>query len=34
MRLSHYFLPILREDPKEAEIVSHRAGEGPEAPDG
>jgi prolyl-tRNA synthetase len=24
MRLSHYFLPILREDPKEAEIVSHR----------
>lgn len=24
MRLSHYFLPILREVPKEAEIVSHR----------
>ena len=24
MRLSHYFLPILRDDPKEAEIVSHR----------
>jgi prolyl-tRNA synthetase len=24
MRLSQYFLPILREDPKEAEIVSHR----------
>ena len=24
MRLSHYFLPILRENPKEAEIVSHR----------
>ena len=24
MRLSRYFLPILREDPKEAEIVSHR----------
>ena len=24
MRLSHYFLPILRETPKEAEIVSHR----------
>ena len=24
MRLSEYFLPILREDPKEAEIVSHR----------
>jgi len=24
MKLSQYFLPILREDPKEAEIVSHR----------
>ncbi len=24
MRLSKYFLPILRDDPKEAEIVSHR----------
>jgi len=24
MRLSRYFLPLLREDPKEAEIVSHR----------
>ena len=24
MRLSHYFLPILRETPKEAEIASHR----------
>ncbi len=24
MRLSRYFLPVLREDPKEAEIVSHR----------
>ena len=24
MRLSHYFLPILHETPKEAEIVSHR----------
>ena len=24
MRLSRYFLPILRDDPKEAEIVSHR----------
>jgi prolyl-tRNA synthetase len=24
MRLSDYFLPVLREDPKEAEIVSHR----------
>jgi prolyl-tRNA synthetase len=24
MRLSRYFLPILREDPKEAEIASHR----------
>jgi prolyl-tRNA synthetase len=24
MRLSKYFLPILRETPKEAEIVSHR----------
>ncbi|WP_062116391.1 proline--tRNA ligase [Aureimonas sp. AU40] len=24
MRLSHYFLPILKETPKEAEIVSHR----------
>ncbi|HEY8595741.1 MAG TPA: proline--tRNA ligase [Devosiaceae bacterium] len=24
MRLSQYFLPVLREDPKEAEIVSHR----------
>ncbi len=24
MRLSRYFLPILRETPKEAEIVSHR----------
>ncbi|MBK1623680.1 proline--tRNA ligase [Afifella marina] len=24
MRLSRYFLPILKEDPKEAEIVSHR----------
>ncbi len=24
MRLSRYFLPVLKEDPKEAEIVSHR----------
>ena len=24
MRLSQYFLPIIRETPKEAEIVSHR----------
>lgn len=24
MRLSRYFLPILRETPKEADIVSHR----------
>lgn len=24
MRLSRYFLPILKENPKEAEIVSHR----------
>ena len=24
MRLSRYFLPLLRDDPKEAEIVSHR----------
>ncbi len=24
MRLSRYFLPILRETPKEAEIISHR----------
>ena len=24
MRLSHYFLPVLRETPKEAEIVSHQ----------
>jgi len=24
MRLSHYFLPVLKENPKEAEIVSHR----------
>ena len=24
MRLSHFFMPILRDDPKEAEIVSHR----------
>jgi len=24
MRLSQYFLPVLKEDPKEAEIVSHR----------
>ena len=24
MRLSRYFLPILKETPKEAEIVSHR----------
>ena len=24
MRLSRYFLPILRETPKEAEIASHR----------
>jgi prolyl-tRNA synthetase len=24
MRLSQYFLPILKENPKEAEIVSHR----------
>ena len=24
MRLSSYFLPVLRENPKEAEIVSHR----------
>ncbi len=24
MRLSHYFLPLLKEDPREADIVSHR----------
>ena len=24
MRLSRFFLPILKENPKEAEIVSHR----------
>ena len=24
MRLSRYFLPILKENPREAEIVSHR----------
>ena len=24
MRLSRYFLPVLKETPKEAEIVSHR----------
>ena len=24
MRLSRYFLPIIKENPKEAEIVSHR----------
>ena len=24
MRLSRYFLPLLRDDPKEAEIVSHK----------
>src|SRR5271166_5060458 len=24
MKLSRYFLPVLRDDPKEAEIVSHR----------
>ena len=24
MRLSRYFLPLLKEDPKEAQIVSHR----------
>ena len=24
MRLSQYFLPILKENPREAEIVSHR----------
>ena len=24
MRLSRYFLPLLRDDPKEAEIISHR----------
>ena len=24
MRMSRYFLPILKETPKEAEIVSHR----------
>ena len=24
MRLSRYFMPILRDDPKEAEIVSHK----------
>jgi prolyl-tRNA synthetase len=24
MRLSHYFMPILRDDPKEAEIASHK----------
>src|SRR5918995_5158782 len=24
MRISRYFMPILRDDPKEAEIVSHR----------
>src|SRR5260221_4542837 len=24
MRLSHYLLPILRETPKEAEVISHR----------
>ena len=24
MRLSRYFLPVLKEDPKEAQIASHR----------
>ena len=24
MRLSRYFLPLLRDDPKDAEIISHR----------
>ena len=24
MRLSRYFLPVLKETPKEAEIISHR----------
>ena len=24
MRLSRYFLPVLKESPKEAEIVSHK----------
>ena len=24
MRISQYFMPILRDDPKEAEIASHR----------
>ena len=24
MRLSQYFLPVLKENPKEAQIVSHR----------
>lgn len=24
MKLSHYFLPLLKEDPKEAQIISHR----------
>lgn len=24
MRLSQYFLPLLKENPKEAEIISHR----------
>ena len=24
MRLSQYFMPILRDDPKEAEIISHK----------
>ena len=24
MRLSRYFMPVLKEDPKEAQIVSHR----------
>ena len=24
MRMSHYFLPTLKEDPSEAQIVSHR----------
>ncbi|MEO9168623.1 MAG: proline--tRNA ligase, partial [Aestuariivirga sp.] len=24
MRLSKYFMPILRDDPKEAEIISHK----------
>jgi prolyl-tRNA synthetase len=24
MRVSHYFLPLLKEDPKEAQIISHR----------